>query len=93
MRSLFTLHVLPDFIGGKREDGSHESYKDFKDLIHGSLSGFSGDGFGRGHIKPVFYDVQIKRGKIKHTEIMEAMVYGVKLEIVIGVEDFSAHHL
>jgi hypothetical protein len=93
LRSIFMLHVLPDLIGGKREDGGHKSHEDFKDLVHSGLSGFSGDGFGWGHIKPVFNDVQIKRGKIKDTEVMEAMVHGVKLEIVIGIEDFCAHHL
>jgi len=93
MRSIFMLHVLPDLIGCKREDGSHESHEDFEDLVHSGLSGFSGDRFGWGHIEPVFNDVQIKRGKIKDAEVVETMVHGVKFEIVIGIEDFGAHHL
>ena len=82
---------LPDFFGGKADDGSDELHKGEQDFIHRRLGASPQAGIVFFRIKTVFQDIQIYRGQVDGTEIMNRMVHDVEFIVFISLENGPFH--
>ena len=77
--------VAPNFLGGKRKDWSHQFYQTEQKIIEGTLGTATFTSIRPGDVKTVLENIQIQRGQLYGTKLVQAVIDQMKFKFFIGL--------
>ncbi len=83
-------NCFPYFFRSEAEDRGDELHQRFGDLPDGGLGGAAGRGVGREGVEAVLQYVQVERGELSVTELVERVVDAVEFKRLIRRADLLA---